>query len=94
MEQKVYDIDGKRQERQEAVDEDKRELEEKLQMKYNKKKQIEQQIIDLSVMIKDLNAAKNTINETMSEQDQELEKLKLEKARIQKNRQVVKTELD
>ena len=82
MEQKVYDIDGKRQERQEAVDEDKRELEEKLQMKYNKKKQIEQQIIDLSVMIKDLNAAKNTINETMSEQDQELEKLKLEKARI------------
>ena len=82
MEQKVYDIDGKRQERQEAVDEDKRELEEKLQMKYNKKKQIEQQIIDLSVMIKDLNAAKNTINETMSEQDQELEKLKQEKARI------------
>ena len=82
MEQKVLDLDGKRQERQEAIDEDKRELEEKLQQKYNKKKTVEQQLVDLSYMIQDLNAAKTTINETMSEQDQELEKLKAEKARI------------
>jgi hypothetical protein len=32
----VLDIDGKRQERQEAVDEIKRDLEEKLQQKYNR----------------------------------------------------------
>ena len=36
LEQKVLDIDGKRQERQEAVDEIKRDLEEKLQQKYNR----------------------------------------------------------
>jgi hypothetical protein len=38
-------------------------------MKFNKKKQLEQQLDDLTFMIQDLNAAKTTINQTMSEQD-------------------------
>ena len=90
----MLDLDGKRQERQEAVDEIKRDLEEKLQQKYNRIKQLNQSTVDLSYMIQDLNAAKTTIDQIISEQDQEFEKLKAEKARIQKNRQGVKAELD
>ena len=62
MNNQLIQLDEKKQERQEAVDEDKKELEEKLQLKFNKKKQLEQQIVDLTFMIQDLNAAKTTIN--------------------------------
>ncbi len=94
MNNQLLEIDALKQERQETFEEDKKELEEKLQLKYNKKQQLEQQLVDMTLMLKDLKAARTTINNTMSEQDKQLASLKADKARIVKIRQAVRTELD
>jgi hypothetical protein len=54
---------------------------------------LEQQVVDMTYNISDLNAARNNLHEKMSEQEKDITHLKSEKARLEKTKQTIFVEL-
>jgi chromosome segregation ATPase len=86
MNDNIVDLDNQKQKQQEEFEEKQKELEAKLNLKIIRKQQLESQVHDMTYKISDLNAARNTLHEKMSDQEKEILNLKSEKARLEKNR--------
>lgn len=93
MNNMIVELDNQKQQISENFEGEKKQLEEKLQAKYNRKQMLEQQVVDMTYNISDLNAARNNLHEKMSEQEKDITHLKAEKARLEKTKQTIFVEL-
>ena len=94
MNQDIEELDGQKQEQQENIEAEKKILEESLQQKYTRKQQLEEKAVNLNYDIDDLEDAKKTLVDTMVERENEITRLKAEKARLDKIRQTQLVELN
>lgn len=89
----IEELDNQKEELTEAFDEEKKQLEEKLQTKYLRKDELERQVKEMTSQIQDLNVTRNYLGLNLEDLEKVETDLVIEKKQLTRKQQTKLAEL-